>query len=337
MRGNMPEKSIIINGKEYDAATGLPIKRVKITKTVQAMPTARSISKPVVAPPAMASIARPKRMSMQTTQTTHPGAPRVKPATQLTKKVAPHRPVKSQTLNRSVVKKPTPTVPKPVFSKPRNVPQPRLTPVKPNRPVAAAPSIATKPSPIVPSKTAARPRASLAPGSANTKTNKTVASAKKIQAEIRAKKMRLRLTLASILTIILLIGGSVVVYLFVPSVSFWVASTRANVRAKLPTWSPGDYRVNGVVESSPGQIMINYQSGDSSFSITQQNSTWDSNGVLENKVKPVARDFQTLTQKGLTIYRFNDKTIWVNGGVLYTISDSKNLSNEDVLKIIDSM
>ncbi|MDR2524392.1 MAG: DUF4367 domain-containing protein, partial [Candidatus Nomurabacteria bacterium] len=73
------------------------------------------------------------------------------------------------------------------------------------------------------------------------------------------------------------------------------------------------------------------------YALTEQNSNWDSNGVLENKVKTTTNNYQTLTQKGLTIYRYDGKATWVNGGVLYTISDGNNLSNEQILKIIDSL
>jgi hypothetical protein len=86
-------------------------------------------------------------------------------------------------------------------------------------------------------------------------------------------------------------------------------------------------------------VNINYRStsADSSYSISMANSNWDSEGVLENKVKPVSSNYQTLSQKGLTIYRYKDHAIWVNGGILYTITDNNRLTNEQILKIVDGI
>jgi hypothetical protein len=139
--------------------------------------------------------------------------------------------------------------------------------------------------------------------------------------------------------VILLIGGAVLLYFFVPSVSLWVANSRADVGAVLPTYAPLDYRVEGTVESSPGYVNINYKSPGTgaSYSLSFANSNWDSNGVVENKVKPVSNNYQTLSQKGLTIFRYKDHAVWVNGGILYTITDGDKLTNEQILKIVDGI
>jgi len=329
----MPNGTVEINGKLYDAATGLPVQKTTRIKPV----VGRAPSKPA---PARGSkkiaVSSSKKIAIQQTKKPQPAAakkPSVKPVMQPVNKVGTRRPAKSHTLSRTAVKKPiakkTPPaarpLPRPVGSKP------------------TAPHIAVKPSPIIPFGPIRRPqpttpvRKTIAKQTTTAATRKA-AVAKRAAAEVVAKKMRIRVALISISSIIVLVGGGIAAYLFVPPVSFWVATTRANVNAKLPTWAPDGYRVDGVVESSPGQITINYKSSsETTYSITQQNSTWDSNGVLENKVKPKSRDYQTLTQKGLTIYRFSSTAIWVNGGVLFTITDGNNLTNEEILQIIDSM
>ncbi|GHU07142.1 hypothetical protein FACS189431_1240 [Alphaproteobacteria bacterium] len=294
------ENVIVINGKAYDAKTGLPV----------ATP-----ARPATKPTRKIAVATSKKVTVKAAPKT------VKPVAKApaqVRRAAPHRPAKSRTLNRTVVKKPAVKT----VSAPRHPAAPK-TIAKP-----VAPRVAVRPSPIVP-RAAVKRRA---PAPIRPVKPAPIASAKPVE-----KKNHLKTTLISFAALIVLVGGSLALYFFVPSVSTWVAASRANVRATLPVYTPDSYHVDGPADSSPGQVTISYRSvNDSTYSITQQNSNWDSVGVLENKVKPVAKNYQTLTQRGLTIYRYNDKAIWVNGGVLYTISDGNNLSNEQILKIVES-
>jgi hypothetical protein len=296
--------TIVINGKAYDAKTGAPIKA-----------PARPVKKVPAKPTKKITVNTSRKVTVKT-------APKpTKPASSTAKKAAPHRPARSRTLNRTVVKKPAVKAAKPA-------PKPKQPAAKPaQRPTA--PRVAVRPTPIVP-RVAVKRRAP-AP-------IRLVEPTPKADDTPAEKKNHLKTALISFATLVVLVGGGLALYFFVPSVSTWVAASRANVRAALPVYTPDSYHVDGTADSSPGLVTINYRSdSDATYSITQQNSNWDSIGVLENKVKPVARNYQTLTQKGLTIYRFNDKAIWVNGGVLYTISDGNNLSNEQILKIVDSI
>ena len=124
-----------------------------------------------------------------------------------------------------------------------------------------------------------------------------------------------------------------------PAISVRVAASRAGVNAKYPEYKPNGYSIDGPVAFSPGQVKINYKSNgnDWKYSVMQQNSNWDSSAVLDNKVLPETNNYETLSQKGLTIYRYSNKTSWVNGGVLYTIDGNASLSNDQVLRIVDSM
>jgi hypothetical protein len=137
----------------------------------------------------------------------------------------------------------------------------------------------------------------------------------------------------------LVILGGYLAYVNMPSISVRVAASRAGVDAKYPGYNPGGYRLDGPVAYAPGQVTINYRANgaDWKYSLTQTNSTWDSTAVLENRVTPETNDYETLNQKGLTIYRFNNKAAWVNGGVLYTIDGDAALSNDQVLRIVDSI
>ncbi|MDR1196829.1 MAG: DUF4367 domain-containing protein [Candidatus Nomurabacteria bacterium] len=300
----MANKIIMINGKPYDAATGLPVKPAPRPRPVR------------VAAPRKVPVKAPRKIRVSS-----PPKP-VKPPVMPKKPV--RRPAPSRTLNRQAIKKPLPKVvvaaprPRPVAQKPRSMARP-------------APMIATRPTPIAPRNlkrrvSPERPMPVLQAEPAPTE--KTPEQKKKIR--------NISLLVSGIALI--LVAVAVLLYIFVPTVSFWMATVRSEVSGSLPTYAPAGYSVDGIVESSPGMVNVKYKSPSSDgYSLSQQNSNWDSESVLENKVKPVSNDYQTLTQKGLTIYRFKDQAIWVNGGILFTITDNNKLSNEQILKIVDGI
>jgi len=72
--------------------------------------------------------------------------------------------------------------------------------------------------------------------------------------------------------------------------------------------------------------------------IKQERSSWDSSAVLTNVVKKVAGDEYTVTQdSGLTIYTFKGNAVWVNRGLLFTITNNDKLSNAQVNDIATSL
>jgi hypothetical protein len=158
------------------------------------------------------------------------------------------------------------------------------------------------------------------------------------QKPVRTRR-RLRAPTVVSIALALVVMGGYLAYANMPSLSVRVAASRAGVDARYPGYKPTGYRLEGPVAFSPGQVVINYQSNgnDWHYSLSQQNSNWDSTAVLENRVLPESKDYETFSQKGLTVYRYGKKAIWVNGGVLYTIDGDAELSNEQLLKIVDSL
>lgn len=301
----MSEETITINGVLYNAKTGQPIK-----KSTSAKPAPRPAAKISVKQPKKVTVRQPRKITVN---------PAPKP-------VAKRKPAPSQTLNRTIVKKPQPSprkrVAQPIAKKP--IPKTRPQPKPAQRP---APKV--QPARIA-SRGIKRPRPVQQP----------IQKTKPIQkpAPIEKKKIG-KAPIITGICVLLLIIGIVLAYFFLPSFSVWVAGNRADVEAKLPLYTPSSYKVSGTAESSPGIVTLNYYSdslGDG-YSLTQANSNWDSEGVLENKVKPLGGNHQTLSQKGLTIYRYSTGAIWVNGGILYTITDEGKLSNEQILHIVDGI
>lgn len=78
--------------------------------------------------------------------------------------------------------------------------------------------------------------------------------------------------------------------------------------------------------------------GPRNYTLTQQDSDWDSSAVLENSVRPTVGDsYTTSTASGLTIYSYRGTSVWVNKGVLYTITGNASLSSEQVQRIATSL
>lgn len=300
----MREETVSINGVLYDAKTGQPVKKPTPVKATSKPST--TVKKPSQVK--KVAVRQPKKISVQT-------AP----------KPVKRKPAPSRTLNRQAVKKPT--------SSRQTVktaaPKPKAKPAQQKKP-ASVKNYQPEPSRIM-SRGVKRPKPAPIPQTTPKPVAKTVSK--------EDKKKRGLISLIVSACVLVIIAGVVLAYFFVPSFSVWVASERSGVNATLPVYTPTGYKVSGTAESSLGLVTINYHSDstNNSYTLTQANSNWDSNGVLENKVKPLGGSHQTLSQKGLTIYRYTTGAVWVNGGVLYTITDEGKLSNEQILQIVDGI
>lgn len=154
----------------------------------------------------------------------------------------------------------------------------------------------------------------------------------------RGKAGRLMSVASASLAIVLL--GAYFTYLNMPSLSTRVAAAQAGIEASYPSYQPSGYSLSGPVAYSQGSVTMKFaaNAGPQSYTLTQSDSNWDSSAVLENTVVPDAgTEYTTTTTSGLTIYNYADKAVWVNKGILYTITGSKNLSNEQVQNIATSL
>ncbi len=152
-----------------------------------------------------------------------------------------------------------------------------------------------------------------------------------------ARQPRVATILAS--TLSLLILGGYLTYINLPNISMKVAATRAGVSAVFPNYRPDGYSLNGPITYSPGQVTISYKSNtnDSDYKLTQKASNWDSQAVLDNYVSKQTGNYLTFQDHGLTIYTFNNKAAWANGGMLYTIEGTASLSSDQILRLATSM
>lgn len=140
-------------------------------------------------------------------------------------------------------------------------------------------------------------------------------------------------------TLALLILGGYLTYITLPSISLKVAASRAGVNATMPEYKPDGYNVDGPITYSPGEVVISYKSStnNTNYKLIQKSTNWDSQAVLDNYVTKNTSNYLTFQERGLTVYTFSNKAVWVNGGILYTIDGNATLSSEQLMKLVTSI
>lgn len=357
-----PHKTITINGRLYDAVTGLPIDDAPAKtpapspakKKVPTAAAAKPVAKPAVKPAPKPVTATSRGLS--NSEITHSTVQR------------------SQTLNRRATKKPA--VPnKPIVK--RNAPgrhmdiarnanvskfakHPETKPVA--APASAAPKPATRPAAAKADKPAqvhpvaqralhrsAAKKKVVTPATkpATAKQVKDAEISKALAAptpkpkkdEGRNKKaLRRAIIIASIVLIVAL--GLYIAYRFVPAISVGIAASQAGISATYPEYTPDGYSLSHPVTYSDGEVGLKFasNSNDNYYTVTQTRSSWDSSAVLDNVVTPVAgADYTTTKERGLTIYTYGTNAAWVNGGILYKIESKAPLSGDQIRRIATSL
>lgn len=128
-------------------------------------------------------------------------------------------------------------------------------------------------------------------------------------------------------------------YINLPNLSVRVAASQAGIDANYPGYHPDGYRLAGV-NYDKGTVSLKFaaNAGPQNFTITQQQTAWDSTAVKENFVKTNWGDnVIPYSERGLTIYSHEGNAAWVNGGILYTITGDAPLSPSQVRSIATSL
>lgn len=331
------KRTITLNGRVYDAVTGLPIKDA-------------------TSPSSQKTVARPKP-----TQKAKPSAPKSGAAVsrgQATASAVHSSVQRSVTLARRAAKKPITSAHKIVRrAQPGRHMDIAGKPARPNlkqfspHPVVKKVEKADAPAQSHPAAQRAIAKASAKKIArtkvAQPKTTKEV----KEQAISRAlatpkpqaprkkkrftKKMKKRL-LITVGIVVIVIASLYGVYRFIPAVSVGIAAAQAGVSASYPDYVPDGFTLSQPVTYSEGEVKLTFtsNSNETSYSLSQKRSSWDSSAVLDNVVEPLAGDNYTTTQeRGLRIYTYANGAAWVNGGILYTVDGDASLSNEQVRRI----
>jgi len=286
------------------------------------------------------------------------GVPIAKPAAQTIKKVASRasssqsvhsRTKKSETLNRKFVKKQP--------QKPRPASGGVVMDIAPNRNFkrfAAHPRVATAiPAPA----NEQTPPVEAKPKAQQSKLSHPLTSTVVLKQQLKAepsvepqqtqskqskkatKKSKLSKLLLGLGIIIVIAIGLLATYYYVPSWSVQLSSMQSGINVGYPSYAPEGFAVKGPVTYDGTKVTMTFSSSNNqSYTLNQTKSTWDSSALLENVVKPTAKQTYTANQySGITIYTFENTSSWVNGGIMYTIESNVPLKSEDVRRIATSM
>lgn len=151
------------------------------------------------------------------------------------------------------------------------------------------------------------------------------------------RKARSRiLQMASLVVAFIAIGGFVA-YLNMPNIELRIASTKAGFHAQLPDYKPTGYALNGGVKASNGVVSVNFRSGSSHFTLQQQASNWDSRTLLDNVVAMASESHQTYQSQGRTVYVYGNNAAWVNGGILYSMKITGDMTHQEIVSVASSI
>lgn len=156
-------------------------------------------------------------------------------------------------------------------------------------------------------------------------------------ARYRSSKQRRLVNILAGVGAFLLIGGFTA-YMNMTNLEMRVASMRAGFHAQMPSYQPAGYALDGGIESSEGKVAMNFRSGDSLFTVTQEASDWNSSTLLDQTASEHGEPTQAIQSKGRTIYIYNDSNAtWVNGGVRYEVTGNAALDADELVSLATSM
>lgn len=349
-------QTIEINGKKYDAATGQriisqqtsPANHHPAKKPVALSRTTKS-AEAVHRSPALSSHQTHKKT--QKSQTLHRDGLR---------KPVPTKPVKaSSTAHKVVPHKPKPTLSSPLTKQldiarvkraeqikrsnlvskfgsdgarvQHPIEQPLQTRQVVNMEVRREPEPAKK-LPLSPVQSV------LESGLKNAQSHKQPMHNHKKSKSKKSKKSKL-LSYAAGAAAVMLLGGFIA-YQNLPNATMRYASARSGITASLPGYQPAGFSLNRDIEYNPGQITLEFSSNsdDRQFSITQKETTWNSESLYKNYVTAKGSQTQKYEDKGRTIYLYGENNAtWVNGGIWYDLNGDSQLNSDQLIRIATSM
>jgi len=340
-----PHKTVTINGRAYDAVTGLPIESISVTapdKTpIKKKPApAAPVKKVVPATSRGTANSEGIHSTVQRSQTLHRRAtkkPEV-PNKPILKRAAPGRHMdiaKSANVAR-FAKHPTVEAPAPATVA---APKPAAKPDKPARvhPLAqrAMNRTAAKKAVATPAKPVTAKQVK------DAEITKALAAPKpkaKKQSKAPRKGLRRLIIIGSIALIVIV--ALYAAWRLVPNISVGIAAAQAGIEASYPEYTPDGYSLSQPVTFSDGEVDLKFTSNSNAnyYTISQARSSWDSSAVLDNVVTPAAgANYVTTKERGLTIYTWDTNAAWVNGGILYQIDSKAPLSGDQIRRIATSL
>lgn len=319
----MNKQTIILNGTEYDAVTGLPVKKAE---EASAQPRANHNAGTL-----HATKQKSQTLNRQFVSRPQPARPAhaPKPTQSIARspqihKFAPHpvaRPAAGHTMDIGPMSHPI------AAKATQQITTQKAATEAPTQPIV-------KPSQVLKNEAIDQAMQQTTSKAAQEKAHK-----KRLKKQPAARSKTRFLSFASAGLALMLLAGYFT-YINMPNLSVRVAASQAGIDASYPAYRPDGYSLTGPVAYREGEVSMKFasNSGPQNFTIGQTKSAWDSSALLENYIKPKSEDqYTTYNERGLTIYTYGDNAAWVSGGILYTIQGDAPLSNDQVRRIATSM
>lgn len=340
-----PHKTVSINGRAYDAVTGLPIESIEVTapdKTpIRKKPAPAPVKKPAPQTSRGVKDSEVVHSTMQRSQTLHRRATK--------KPQAPNKPIiKRSSPGRHMDIARSADVSRfakhPIVSTP--APKPVATIAKPvaipDKPARVHPLAQRAQGRVVAKKPVAAP---VKPTSAKQVKDEAISKAlatpvAKTKRQPKAKKQSFKKLIITLSIVLVVLAGLFVAWRMVPSISVNVAAAQAGISATYPEFTPDGYNLSQPVTFSDGEVTLKFTSNSNNnyYTINQERSSWDSSAILDKVVTPEAgANYVTTKERGLMIYTYDSKAAWVNGGILYKIDSKAPLSGDQIRRIATSL
>lgn len=311
----MSQQTITINGKVYDAHTGLPVDSIPPTNSQIPIHEKHGIITKPREPRKI--IQTPRASTARSTITTHPRT----------------RQAQRQSVQRSqaITKFAKPSVEKKIEKKKEDIPHiSHPIAVKAQEKQVKKRVVATnpiKPSHIIKQEAIHKALKEAPNHSANHKQHKV-------------KKQPKKFSIVAAGFALFLLGGYFT-YINMPNLSVRVAAAQAGVDASFPEYKPDGYSLNGPVGYSSGEVRIDFSanSGTQGFTINQSNTDWDSSALEENYIAklPNGDRIDPFIERGIKVYIYDSNAVWINKGVLYKLTGDAPLSSDQIRRIAVSM
>lgn len=152
-------------------------------------------------------------------------------------------------------------------------------------------------------------------------------------------KKRRKLAYA-VVSIAVVFGIGLGVYHEMPVAQVKIASSKAGFSPNVPHYSPSGFGLATPVKTAYGEVTLSYKSrtDDKSFDIVQTPSLWSSESLVDNFLASAHKDYKTVKGEGRTIYTYDTSdATWVDGGIWYKVQGNADLSDDQLLKIADSL
>ena len=125
-----------------------------------------------------------------------------------------------------------------------------------------------------------------------------------------------------------------IIKLNMPDISLRVAALQTGISANYPSFTPEGFSLSSVTSTNKnGAVEINFDNGKVLYTLSEENSPWDSEILKQNYVIPTFghNKYEITKTRGLTIYISDSNAVWVSGGILYKITAPPDTLTKETL------